>query len=67
MTLPTFTTILLKAKKEKKLSFEDLGKLIDRDEVWVASLFYGQATASKEEANTLINTLDLNSGIWNAN
>ena len=38
MTLPSFTQILLKAKKEKKLSFEDLGK-INRDEVWVASLF----------------------------
>ena len=25
MTLPSFTQILLKAKKEKKLSFEDLG------------------------------------------
>ena len=45
MTLPTFTQLLLKAKKEKELSFEDLGKLINRDEVWVASLFYGQATA----------------------
>ena len=61
MTLPSFTKILLKAKKEKKLSFEDLGKLISRDEVWVASLFYGQATASEVEANTLINALDLQS------
>ena len=61
MTLPSFTQILLKAKKAKKLSFEDLGKLINRDEVWVASLFYGQATASGEEANILINALDLQS------
>ena len=37
MTLPTFTQLLLKAKKEKELSFEDLGKLIDRDEVWAVS------------------------------
>ena len=61
MTLPKFTQVLLKAKKEKNLTFEDLGELIDRDEVWVASLFYGQATASEEEANTLISTLDLQS------
>ena len=61
MTLPTFTQLLLQAKKEKELSFEDLGKLINRDEVWVASLFYGQATASKGEANILIDTLDLKS------
>ena len=63
MTLPSFTQILLKAKKEKELSFEDLGKLINRDEVWVASLLYGQATASQEEANILINALDLQSEI----
>ena len=63
MTLPSFTKVLLKAKKEKKLSFEDLGKLINRDEVWVASLFYGQATASQGEANILINALDLQSEI----
>ena len=61
MTLPKFTQVLLKAKKEKNLTFEDLGELIDRDEVWIASLFYGQATASEEEANTLISTLDLQS------
>ena len=60
MTLPSFTQILLKAKKEKKLSFEDLGKLINRDEVWVASLFYGQDTASKEFENELNKTLKLN-------
>ena len=63
MTLPSFTKVLLKAKKEKKLSFEDLGKLISRDEVWVASLFYGQATASQGEANILISALDLQSEI----
>ena len=61
MTLPKFTQVLLKAKKEKNLTFKDLGELIDRDEVWVASLFYGQATADEEEANTLINALDLQS------
>ena len=61
MTLPKFTQVLLKAKKEKNLTFEDLGELIDRDEVWVASLFYGQATASEEEANIMIKALDLQS------
>ena len=63
MTLPSFTKLLLKAKKEKNLSFEDLGNLINRDEVWVASLFYGQATASEEEANSLIAALDLASDL----
>ena len=63
MTLPSLTKLLLKAKKEKNLSFEDLGNLINRDEVWVASLFYGQATASEEEAISLIAALDLASDL----
>ncbi len=63
MTLPSFTKLLLKAKKEKNLSFEDLGNLINRDEVWVASLFYGQATASEEEATSFIAALDLASDL----
>ena len=62
MTLPSLTKLLLKAKKEKNLSFEDLGNLINRDEVWVASL-YGQATASEEEATSLIAALDLASDL----
>ena len=63
MTLPSLTKLLLKAKKEKNLSFEDLGNLINRDEVWVASLFYGQATASEEEANSLIAALEIASDL----
>ena len=63
MTLPSLTKLLLKAKKKKNLSFEDLGNLINRDEVWVASLFYGQATASEEESSSLIAALDLPSDL----
>ncbi len=63
MSLPSFTKLLLKAKKEKKLSFEDLGKLLNRDEVWVASLFYGQATASEEESSSLLAALGLSSDL----
>jgi len=51
--------LLLEAKKNKKLSFTDLGKIIDRSEVWVASLFYAQACASKEEAEKLLTALEL--------
>ena len=63
MTLPSLTKLLLKAKKVKNLSFEDLGNLINRDEVWVASLFYGQATASVEESSSLLAALDLTSDL----
>ncbi len=50
---------LLAAKEEKGLTFEELGRQLGRDKVWVAALFYGQATASEEEARRLQEILDL--------
>ena len=50
---------LFAAKKDKGLSFADLGKAIGRDEVWVAALFHGQASASAEEAARLAKVLGL--------
>jgi len=41
------------------MTFADLGKIINRDEVWVAALFYGQARASEEEAAKLGSGLGL--------
>ena len=57
MSFPESTQLLLKAKKEKGLIFADIGILLGLDEVWVASLFYGQSTASAEEADKLLTTL----------
>ena len=57
------TPLLLKAKKEQGLTFSDIGNLLGLDEVWVASLFYGQATASEEESISLIEALDLPSDL----
>ena len=59
MSFPESTQLLLKAKKEKGLTFEDIGNLLGLDEVWVASLFYGQSTASDEESDQLLTTLGL--------
>ena len=53
------TEKLYAAKKEKGLSFAELGKIVGRDEVWIASLFYRQASASIDEANRLATALDL--------
>jgi cyanate lyase len=50
---------LLAAKRSKGISFAELETLLQRDEVWIASLLYGQATASPEEAQTLLAALDL--------
>ena len=55
------TESLMVAKKAKGLSFADLESAMGLDEVWIASLFYGQATASKQEAEKLAGLLSLDS------
>ncbi len=60
MAISEITEKLLAAKKEKGLSFADLEKVLNRDEVWIAALFYRQATASIEEAEKLASALGLN-------
>ncbi|MEE3715727.1 cyanase [Tumidithrix elongata RA019] len=59
MSIPVLTQKLLAAKKAKGLSFADLEKVLARDEVWIAALFYGQATASEDEASKLASLLEL--------
>lgn len=55
----SLTEKLLAAKKAKGLSFADLGKLVGYDEVWIAALFYHQASASIDEVSKLAAALDL--------
>ena len=59
MNLSTASKEILNAKKKKGLSFSDLESILERDDVWIASLFYGQSTASSEEADKIISTLNL--------
>jgi cyanate lyase len=63
---PTFTQTLLAAKKAKGLSFGDLEKLLGYDEVWIASVFYGQNTTSLETARKLAEVLGLGEDIVTA-
>jgi cyanate lyase len=59
MSIPNITQQLLAAKQAKGLSFTDLEKILGRDEVWIAALFYRQASASADEASQLLQALDL--------
>jgi cyanate lyase len=59
VVFPTFTQILLAAKQAKGLSFGDLEKLLGYDEVWIASLFYGQNSIDLEGARKLAEVLGL--------
>ncbi|MFS8855282.1 cyanase [Synechococcus sp. H55.2] len=58
-TIPEITKKLLAAKAEKGLTFADLEQRIGRDEVWIAAVFYRQASASLEEAKKITEILEL--------
>ncbi|MDH3356227.1 MAG: cyanase [Desulfobacteraceae bacterium] len=60
------TEMLLAAKKKKSLSFADLGKVVERKEVWIAALFYRQASASREESDKIVSALGLDPDVAEA-
>jgi cyanate lyase len=59
MELPEIVSHLFAAKKAKGLSFADLEKILNRDEVWIAAAFYRQAAMSEEEAKLLVAALGI--------
>ena len=59
MELSDLTHQLFAAKQEKGLSFGDLEQILNRDEVWIAAVFYRQAAMSEDEAKLLVEALDL--------
>lgn len=63
MTRKEATEHILAAKREKGLTFEDIGKAVDRHKVWVTAALMGQATMSKEEAQKAVKALGLGEGI----
>ena len=60
------TEMLLAAKKKKSLSFADLGKVVERNEVWIAAVFYRQASASLEESDKIVSALGLDPDVAEA-
>ncbi|MGB5959345.1 MAG: cyanase [Coleofasciculaceae cyanobacterium] len=63
MAILEITEKLFAAKKAKNLTFADLEKILDRDEVWISAVFYRQASASEDEATKLIQALGLEAEI----
>jgi cyanate lyase len=57
MTLSAITEKLLAAKKAAGLTFADLEAKVGCDEVWIASVFYRQASASQEEATKIVEAI----------
>ncbi|GAX45649.1 cyanate hydratase [Tolypothrix sp. NIES-4075] len=59
MSISEITQKLLAAKEKKGITFADLADRMQRNEVWIASVIYRQASASPEEALILVETLGL--------
>ncbi len=57
--LADLTNKLFAAKRKKGLSFADLERVLNRDEVWIAAVFYQQAAMSEDEAKLLTEALGL--------
>jgi cyanate lyase len=66
MELPNITGTLLAAKKAAGRSYSDLGNVVGRNEVWIAALFYRQASASRDEADKLAAELGLGTEVAEA-
>ena len=60
--LPSYSPILFAQKKAKNLSFETIAAHLEREEVAVAALFYGQAAASPQDIERLCSILELSPG-----
>lgn len=63
MAILDITQQLLTAKQAKGMTFQDLGNILSRDQMWVAALIFRQASASIDEANLLVEALGLPSAI----
>ncbi|KAJ7046042.1 cyanate lyase C-terminal domain-containing protein [Mycena alexandri] len=57
--LPPTNVQLFEAKARKGLSFEAIAAKLEKDEVWVAAAFYGQAKFTLAELSTLASLLDI--------
>ncbi|MGB3135377.1 MAG: cyanase [Nodosilinea sp.] len=66
MTVSPITETLLAAKKAAGLSFADLEAKVGCDEVWIASVFYRQASASVEEATKIIEAIGADASLVEA-
>ncbi|KAK4703073.1 hypothetical protein P7C70_g3150, partial [Phenoliferia sp. Uapishka_3] len=58
-TLPLTHQSLFEAKLAKNITFEAIGKAIGRNEIWVASLFYGQAKPEPADIKGIAEVLGL--------
>jgi cyanate lyase len=59
MTRREATNLILKAKADKGLTFEEIARAVGRHKVWTTAALLGQTSMSSDEAGRLVAYLDL--------
>ena len=59
MTREEATELILEAKDEKGLTFETIAAQVGRHKVWTAAALFGQHPMNAEEADAVVDLLDL--------
>jgi cyanate lyase len=57
---------LLEAKRERGVSWAELSQAVGMSEIWLASLFYGESSATEEIATKICRILDLPENVRHA-
>lgn len=60
------TAMILQKKEEKDLTFEQIANEVGRHVVWTTSAIMGQQTMDENEANKVVELLDLSSDVADA-
>ena len=60
------TEVILEAKKEKELTFEAIGQKVGAHKVWTTAALLGQHPMSPEQADTVVDLLDLDEEVGRA-
>lgn len=60
------TDLILEAKKEKGLSWEEIGEAVGSHRIWVTSVLLGQNSMNEEQATKVCETLGLDESVAKA-
>jgi cyanate lyase len=66
MSREEVTEQILEAKREKNLTFEAIAQKVGRHKVWTTAALLGQHPMSSEEADTVVDLLELSSEVAEA-
>jgi cyanate lyase len=66
MTRQEATRLILEAKQQRGLSFEQIAQAVGRHKVWTTAALMGQATMSEEESARLVQVLGVDEDVAEA-